>query len=127
MTKTQKIVYYVLLVLVSADFLFSSYSKLTSDPMQVAGFTTAHLPMWFMYFIGVAELAGVIGLWLPKLQKWAVYGLEIIMVGAIVVTVIFVNIPMALIPLVVGALLWYIMKLGMKKSAAPVMNAAPIA
>jgi uncharacterized membrane protein YphA (DoxX/SURF4 family) len=119
MTKKQKIIYYVLLVAVSALFLFSSYSKLSSDPTQVAGFAQAHLPLWFMYFIGAAELAGAIGLWLPKLQKWAVYGLEIIMVGAVVTTVIFVSAVMAILPLVVGVILWYILKLGNKRSAAP--------
>ncbi len=125
MTKTNNIVYNVLRVLLSALFIFSAYTKLSGDPTQVAGFATAHLPIWFMYFIGAAELLGAIGLWLPKLQKWAICGLEIIMVGAVVVTAIFVSISMAIVPLVVGALLCYVSRLAKKGSAAPVAPVEP--
>jgi uncharacterized membrane protein YphA (DoxX/SURF4 family) len=123
MTKTNKIVYYILLVIVSALFLFSAYSKLSGDPMQVAGFATAHLPIWFMYFIGVAELAGAIGLWIPKLQKLANCGLKVIMVGAVVTTAIFVSVPLAIFPLVVGVVLYYISRLAKKNLANPVASA----
>ncbi len=127
MTKTNKIVYNVLRVILTALFLFSAYAKLSGDPMQVAGFATAHLPVWFMYFIGAAELAGAIGLWIPKLVKWAVCGLQIIMVGAIVTTAIFVSIPMAILPLVVGVLLWYVCTLAKKgEGAAAPMASAPM-
>lgn len=119
MTKTKKTVYYVLLVLMTALFLFTSYDKLSSDPMGIAGFAQAHLPLWFFYFIGVAELAGAIGLWIPKLQKWAIYGLEIILVGAVVTTAIFISIPEAIMPLVVGLVLWYVMRLGKQKMSMP--------
>jgi uncharacterized membrane protein YphA (DoxX/SURF4 family) len=129
MTKTQKIVYRVLLVIVSALFLFSAFSKLSGNPMAEAGFTVAHLPIWFMYFIGIAEVAGAIGLWIPKLQKWAVYGLEIIMVGAVVVTAVYVSVVMALMPLINGIFLAIILKLGAKsnmQTTAP-MNPNPLA
>lgn len=114
MTKTKKIVYYILLVLVSVMFVFSAYSKLSGDPMAAAGFAKAHLPLWFMYFIGIAELAGGIGLWIPKLQKWAIYGLYIILVGAVVVTAIFENPLLALFPVVFIILLTIILKLDKK-------------
>jgi hypothetical protein len=123
MTKTNKVIYYVLMVLVSALFLFTAYAKLTGDAQQIAGFAQAHLSIWFMYFIGACELLGVIGLWIPKLQKWAVWGLMIIMVGAIVTTAIFVSVAMAILPLVVGVLLYFINCLGKKRGM--VASAAP--
>lgn len=119
MTKTQKTVYYIVTTITSLMFLFSAYSKLSGDPMATAGFATAHLPLWFMYFIGAAEVLGGIALWIPKLQKWAVYGLSIIMIGAIIVTAIFVSVPMAIIPLVFFVFLVTILKLGKKRGAAP--------
>ncbi|HUD03933.1 MAG TPA: DoxX family protein [Candidatus Paceibacterota bacterium] len=111
MTKTQKIIYYILLVLVSVLFLFSAFSKLTGNPMAEAGFTQAHLPMWFMYFIGIAEVCGVVGLWLSKFQTWAAYGLLIILAGAIVVTAIFQSVAFAAFPIVTAVVLGIILKL----------------
>lgn len=132
MTKTKKIVYYVLLVLVSVMFAFAAYSKLMAGPEEAAEFAKFHLPMWFMYFIGVAELAGAIGLWIPKLQKWAVWGLQIIMVGAVVVTVMFDSVTMAIAPAVFGVILYFIMKMGAEAHAGlpmvvPGQNAGPTA
>jgi putative oxidoreductase len=123
-TTAQKIVYYVLLVAVSALFLVAAYSKLTANPGQEAAFTVAHLPVWFMYFIGVCELLGVIGLWMPKLQKLAACGLSVILVGAIVVTAVFVSVPEALFPLVTLVVIWVVVKLGKKGTAASA--AAPV-
>jgi putative oxidoreductase len=117
MTKKQKIIYYVLSVLVSGMFLLAAYAKLSDNPGQEMAFTIAHLPIWFMYFIGVCELAGVIGLWIPKLSVWACYGLLIIMAGATIVTAVFVSVPKALFPIIVALCLGIIMRLRKKRSA----------
>jgi len=110
MTKTQKIIYYVLLVIVSVLFLVASYSKLTANAGAEASFTLAHLPIWFMYFIGIAELLGAIGLWIRCLQIYAATGLFIILAGAIVITAVFVSVPEALFPfgtaIFLGIILW---------------------
>jgi len=37
----------------------------------------------FAYFIGIAEIAGAIALWIPKAARWAALGLIVIMIGAI--------------------------------------------
>jgi uncharacterized membrane protein len=34
-------------------------------------------------FIGVCELSGAIGLWIPRLSFWAAAGLIVIMIGAV--------------------------------------------
>lgn len=128
MTKTQKIIFYVLLVLATAVFLFTSYDKLSGDPMAKAGFLAAHLSVGFMYFIGVCELLGAIGLWIPRLRNWAAAGLFVILAGAIVTTVIFVSAAYAVMPLVVAIVLGLVVWLGNKKSAAtPASPSAPSA
>jgi len=119
MTKAQKIVYYILLVIVSALFLVASYSKLTGNAGAEAGFTLAGLPVWFMYFIGTAELLSVIGLWIARLQRYAATGLSIILAGAVVVTAVFVSIPEALFPLATAIALAAIVWLHGKKMSAP--------
>ncbi len=124
MTKAQKVIFYILLVLITALFLFTSYDKLSGDPMAKAGFAVAHLPVWFMYFIGVCELLGAIGLWIPKLRNWAAGGLFIILAGALVTTLIYVNVVMAILPVVTAIVLAIIVWLGKKKGSAPVAPAA---
>jgi uncharacterized membrane protein YphA (DoxX/SURF4 family) len=98
----KKVIYYVLLVLISGLFLVASFSKLTGNPGAEAAFTVAHLPVWFMYFIGVAEVLGVIGLWIRSLQIYAASGLLIILAGAIIVTAAYVSAPEALFPFATG-------------------------
>lgn len=42
-----------------------------------------NLPLWFMTFIGVCQVAGAIGLLIRRLSALAALGLAIIMLGAI--------------------------------------------
>jgi uncharacterized membrane protein YphA (DoxX/SURF4 family) len=123
MTKTHKIIFYILTTLISLIFIMSGYQKLSADPMSVEGFAMAHLPLWFMYFIGATEVLGGIALWIPKLQKWSVYGLMIIMIGAVVVTALFNKVVFALAPIVFIALLYVLLKIGKKRGASPVTSA----
>ena len=110
MLTLQKITYWTLLTLISLAFIMAGVTKIAAEPMVVAGFTIAHLPIWFMYFIGVAEILGAIGLWIPKLSRYAMGGLTIILVGAIVVTAIFQSVALAFMPfayiLIFGIILW---------------------
>lgn len=117
MTKTQKIAYYVLTALLSLGFLFAAYPKLIGDSTAAQGFQAAHLPIWFMYFIGACEVIGVIGLWIPKLARWASYGLGVILAGAIVVTVFTNPIAYAIVPVVFAIVLWIAVRLRNKKGA----------
>ena len=119
MTTTKKIIYYLLLTLVSLLFIMASYSKLTDAPAAAAGFAQAHLPHWFMYFIGLAELLGGIALWIPKFSKWATYGLYIILAGAVVVTFLFNTKTMLLMPIGFGVILALLQYLGTKKVSPP--------
>jgi uncharacterized membrane protein YphA (DoxX/SURF4 family) len=77
----------------AALFLFAGSMKLILPIEAMAG--PVSLPGWFLRFIGVAEVAGAIGLilpWLtriqPRLTPVAASGLVIIMSGATVITVI---------------------------------------
>ncbi len=121
MTKTQKIVYNVLRVILTALFLFTAFDKLRDDPMAVAGFATIGMPVWFMYVIGVGELIGGIGLWFEKTFRYAYEGLFLVLLGAIVTTWIFVSKPVTLVPLVVAILLGILVWLHNKKSTPAAM------
>jgi uncharacterized membrane protein YphA (DoxX/SURF4 family) len=69
------------------------------------------LPGGFVRFIGVAEVLGAIGLLLPgllhireELTPLAAAGLVLIMSGATVLTVVYMGVELALLPVVVGLL-----------------------
>jgi len=69
-------------VLLGAFFIFVSVSKLTLNPDVVAGFSTLGAGTWFILFVGVCELAGGIGLMIPRLSGVAAIGLVGLMIGA---------------------------------------------
>jgi uncharacterized membrane protein YphA (DoxX/SURF4 family) len=79
-------------VLLAALFLFAGVMKFV---MPIAEMTKKMpLPAWFLYFIGVAEILGGLGLVLPSLLRirpgltpLAAAGLVIIMIGATVISV----------------------------------------
>ena len=90
-------------------FLFAGAMKFTM-PIEVM---TKQVPLlaWFLYFIGVAEVLGAIGLVLPGalrirtgLTPLAASGLVIIMIGATVLTLAINGAAPAVMPLVVGLL-----------------------
>lgn len=95
--------------LLAALFVFSGGMKLVlpiekmTDPVA--------LPGLFLRFIGVCELLGGIGLILPSLLRirpgltpLAAAGLIVIMIGATGITLAYIGLASALIPLVVGIL-----------------------
>ena len=72
---------YIFIVLPSLAFAAAGVGKLSGNEQMHASFAAMGLPSWFGYFIGVAELAGAVGLYLAGLRKLAAAGLAIIMVG----------------------------------------------
>ena len=100
---------WIVQVLLALLFLFAGSMKLIL-PIEMM---TAQMPLpgLFLRFIGVAEVAGALGLILPGLLRirpmltpLAACGLVIVMIGATVLTVASGDVASALVPLVVGLL-----------------------
>ena len=92
-------------------FLFAGSMKLIVPIQMLTAQMPLPLPGLFLQFIGVAEVAGAIGLILPGLLRirpiltpLAACGLLVIMVGATVVTLAGGEVVPALLPLVMGLL-----------------------
>ncbi len=92
-------------------FLFAGSMKLLVPIQMLSAQMPLPLPGLFLKFIGLAEVAGAIGLILPGLLRIrpmltpvAASGLVIIMSGATVVTLAGGEVAPALVPLVVGLL-----------------------
>lgn len=58
-------------------------SKRAGIPKTHESFAMTGLPAWFGYFIGIAELAGGIGVLIPRLAALPAAGLIPIMMGAV--------------------------------------------
>jgi len=71
---------WVLIGLVAVGFLLAALGKLTGAAAPM--FEGWGYPSWFATLIGVLELAGAIGLLVPKTTRYAVFGLTLLMLGA---------------------------------------------
>ena len=61
--------------------------KLSGSPVMVDMFAEIGAGQWFRYLVGTLELAGAIGLLVPRLCGLAALGLAGVMAGAIVTNV----------------------------------------
>lgn len=77
---------WVLQILLAALFAFAGVNKIFGLMQEmVDNFARLGVGVWFRYLIGVFELAGAIGLLIPRLNGPAALGLATIMAGAVVV------------------------------------------
>jgi putative oxidoreductase len=70
--------------LVALVFLAAGGSKLVAAPAMVAMFVAIGIGQWFRLLTGTLEVAGAIGLLLPRVTIYAALLLMAVMVGAIV-------------------------------------------
>lgn len=75
--------FWVLTGLLAAAFIMSGSTKLVGDQAMAAEYQRWGYPLWFMTFIGAAEVLGGLALLVPGLVTIASSGLVVIMVGAI--------------------------------------------
>ena len=95
-------------ILAALIFLFAGSMKfiMPAEKMQQGPIV---FPLAFLYFIGLCECLGALGLVLPGLTRihteltpLAAAGLTIIMIGATIVTVLAMGVAAAIFPAVVG-------------------------
>ena len=111
LTGIKKFGFYAVLVILSSAFLMAGASKLAGLEMHIESFTRYGLPTAFMYFIGAAEIAGAIGLWISRTSALAAIGLIVIMLGAITMHALYDPISMAAPAIVFTLLLSVIVKI----------------
>ncbi|MGH8573284.1 MAG: DoxX family protein, partial [Gammaproteobacteria bacterium] len=85
-------------MLVAGVFVMAAIPKVTADPQAVAGFIALGLGAVGMYIIGVLELAGAIGLLIPRLAGLAGLGLVALMIGAVLSTLLVLGASMVAMP-----------------------------
>jgi uncharacterized membrane protein YphA (DoxX/SURF4 family) len=105
------VVLWIVQVLLAALFIFAGVAKWVMPIEEMLKQMPVALPGWFLRFIGAAELAGGLGLILPGLLRvkpgltpLAACGLVVIMIGAVVITAMYLAAGQAVMPLVAGLL-----------------------
>jgi len=82
-SKTKNIIGWLLSIILGLAFIMAGGTKLSGQAEMVQNFQKWGLSMTIMYFIGVAEILGAIGLFIPRTRFLAVLGLMAVMIGAI--------------------------------------------
>ena len=77
--------YWIVTILFSAFMIFSSVPDIMMTPEAVAMITGLGYPKYFVPFIGVAKIMGVIAILIPsfnRIKEWAYAGLFFDLIGA---------------------------------------------
>ena len=90
----------VLTVLLTLAFLLSGIMKLTGAEQIRQGFEGWGYPIIFMYFIGLCEVAGAIGLWLRRFSYAAKVCILLLMAGAVLTHLVFDGVGEAVAPII---------------------------
>ena len=73
---------WVLQVLLALLFAMAGVVKLIGDPATVEMFATIGIGQWFRYLVGALEIAGAVGVLVPRFSGLAALGLACLMAGA---------------------------------------------
>ena len=90
----------VITALLSLAFLGAGIMKLTGAEEMRQGFENWGYPIFFMYIIGICEVAGAIGLWLRRFSFAAKICFIILMAGAVLTHLVFDTINDAVPPII---------------------------
>ncbi len=108
-----------LAVLMSLMFLPTALFKLTNFFLAVEFFTKWGIPLWLMHFIGASELAGAIGLLVPRTRTAAAFALFLLMIGGLVTHLTHGEYVFAVMPIAYGAGLYVLMTNGLPRISLP--------
>ncbi|SFS65665.1 DoxX family protein [Saccharopolyspora flava] len=95
---------WVLQGVLAVVFVMAAVPKFLGDPTMVATFEAVGVGQWLRYVTGALEIAGAIGLLVPRLTGPAALGLIAVMIGATVTNLLTAP-PIAVVTVVLGALL----------------------
>ena len=100
---------WTLQVLLALVFAMAGLSKVFGDEAMVEMFATIGVGQWFRYVVGALELAGAVGVLIPRLSGLAALGLVGLMAGATLTNVLVLGVS-PLLPIVLlvvsGTVAW---------------------
>lgn len=117
MTKTKKIISWVLSALIALGFLFAGITKLFGAEMQIKNLESWGYPLWLRFPIGLLELVLAVTILIPQYRKLTVYGIFIWTVGAVITHLLAGQAAMIGAPLMFGVFAGGILLLQQKKKS----------
>jgi len=96
---------WVFTFVVATVYFFTGMTKVVGAEYQVAMFAGWHLPVWFMYLVGIYETVLALLMMVKPVVFWATIGLAVEMLGAIVVHLVAGEASMIIFPGLMIALL----------------------
>jgi hypothetical protein len=100
----------MLSTLLSLMFLVPASFKLLNVSIALEHFTTWGIPFWMMHVIGASELAGAVGLIVPRTRLAAAFALFLLMIGGLATHLTHGEYLFALMPIAYGAGLFMLMR-----------------
>jgi putative oxidoreductase len=73
---------WTLQVMLALTFAMAGFAKVGGDAAMVEMFATIAIGQWFRYLVGALEIAGALGVLVPRLSGLAALGLLCLMAGA---------------------------------------------
>ena len=90
-------------ILLAAFFAFAAVPKLAGAHSATVTFSQIGAGQWLRYLVGTAELAGAIGLLIPRLAGLAATGLAVDMAGATIINIAVLHSAAAVMTIVLCA------------------------
>jgi putative oxidoreductase len=118
--RARTIVLWTAQIVLAAFFVFAAAPKLLGDPTTVAMFETIGFGQWFRYLTGACELAGAVGLVIPRLSGPAAVGLTGLMACATATNLFLVPgmAPVAVVTVLLGVVFLLIARARRAETAA---------
>lgn len=82
-TKATNVFLWIITAIAGVGFILAGLGKIAGSDEMAARFATWGYPVWFMYLVGLFELAGGICLFMVRFAVPAASALLILMIGAI--------------------------------------------
>lgn len=89
--RARTIALWVLQLALAFQFAVGGSLKLSGNPLMIEMFTTIGMGQWVRFVVGVLELAGALGLLIPRLAGLAAWGLAGLLVGATATNVLILG------------------------------------
>jgi len=78
-------------VVISLVFGLAGLAKVVGLQFEVEAFVRWGFPVGFMYFIGILEVAGALGVWMRRLAPFAALCLGVLTIGALGTRLVFME------------------------------------
>jgi uncharacterized membrane protein len=101
---------WILRLFLTSQFAAAGTMKLAGNEQMVSMFSEIGVGQWLRYVIGALEIAGALGVLVPRLSGLAALGLTALMAGAVITNVFVIDVSAAVLLamlVVAGLIAWF--------------------